>query len=148
MPSSRKIERSIPKSPTLPDSSILRPSHKRSIVYRKVDYRVSSRGLGRGQIDVTQNEQDGKNPNQNVDVANLAGGNLDHGVRNQSQAQAGGDAEGERRSQHGDEGGDGLAEICPIDVSDRLRHESAHENEGGSGGVAGNRGREGGTEHG
>jgi hypothetical protein len=42
--------------------------------------------LGHRQIDIAQNKQDGENPNQGIDFANLAHGDLHHRIGNQPQA--------------------------------------------------------------
>jgi len=49
--------------------------------------------LGGRKIDVAQDEQDGKDPNQQTDFANLSHCNLHHRLGNKSQAEAGSDTE-------------------------------------------------------
>ena len=48
------------------------------------------------EIDIAQDEQASENPHQRVDVANFARRNLHYRIGDQTKAQAGGDAEGQR----------------------------------------------------
>ena len=79
----------------------------------------------RGQIGVTKAKQGGEYPNERSHLANFAGSNFNDGVGDEPEAQAGGDAECERRRENCDEGGNRFAEVGPINFSDRLSHERA-----------------------
>ena len=46
-----------------------------------------------------------------------------------------GDTVGERHEDDGDEGGDALAGVHPVDVGTVLEHQGAHDDDGGAGGV-------------
>ena len=76
---------------------------------------------------VAEEEEDGEDPNEGADFAAAAGAELDEGEGEEAEAEAGGDAEGERSGHEGKEGGEGFAEIVPLDAGDGAAHEGADE---------------------
>ena len=94
--------------------------------------------LRRSEIDISQDEKRGQDPDQHSDLANFAGADFHRRVHDHSQADSGGDAEGQGRCQHGDEGGNRIAEIIPIDLDNGFCHQRADEDERRSGRVSRN----------
>src|SRR3984893_4085930 len=78
--------------------------------------RVSVSLLSDSEIDVPQNEKSGEDPDQSGNFPKFADSDFDHGIGDQPQADTGGDAEGQRSGEHGDEGRNRLAELAPFDV--------------------------------
>ncbi len=78
--------------------------------------------LGGSEINVTQDEQDGKDPHQRVYFFKLSSRGFHQRIRNNSKAETRGDAEGKRCHEHSDEGGQGLAELLPANMRNGLRH--------------------------
>jgi len=78
----------------------------------------------------------------------FSGTHFDEGEGKKAETESGGDAEGERRGNESEERREGFAEIVPLDAGDGAAHESANEDESGSGGVYGNSGDERGAKHG
>lgn len=72
------------------------------------------------EIGVAQDEQRGQRPDQAADFFPLPRRHLHQRVSEQSQAQPGGNAVGERGSQNCQEGGKGFAELPPLNLRYRL----------------------------
>jgi hypothetical protein len=98
--------------------------------------------LGRGKVDIAQNEQTCENPDQRTNFAKLPRRNLDHCVGNQTQAEPGGNAECERSDKHGDKCRHRFAEIPPLHLRNGLGHQHANEDQGGGGRIVWNRRRQ------
>src|SRR5208282_5142385 len=95
--------------------------------------------LSDGEIDVTQDKERGENPYKRGYFAQFSRGDLHHRVGDQPQAEAGGDTEGQRCSEHGNESRNRFAELAPLNVGNRLRHERADQDQRRCSCVCGNR---------
>ena len=74
----------------------------------------------------------GKNPQDDAHLAVPSRPHFHNGVGDHSQAQAGGDAEGQRHRKNRQEGWEGFGEVCPLNLRDGLGHERAHQDQCGS----------------
>jgi len=74
---------------------------------------------------VAEEEEDAEDPDEGADFAVAAGAEFYEGEGEQAKAEAGGDAEGERGGNQGEKGGEGFAEIVPLDAGYGAAHEGA-----------------------
>ena len=82
-------------------------------------------GLFGAEEGVAEEEEDAENPDEGADFAAAAAAEFDEGEGEEAEAEAGGDAEGERSGDEGEEGGEGFAEIVPLDAGYGAAHEGA-----------------------
>ncbi len=74
---------------------------------------------------VAEEEENAEDPDERADFAVAAGAEFNESEGEEAEAEAGGDAEGERGGDESQEGGEGFAEIVPLDAGDRATHERA-----------------------
>ena len=88
--------------------------------------------------DIFADEQRSQDPHSDGDVLEAAGHCVAEHVGDDTQQDTVGNAVGQRHHDDGDEGGNGLAIVVPVDALDGRHHHHAHDDEGGSGSGAGN----------
>src|SRR6267154_2295257 len=74
---------------------------------------------------VAEQKQNTEDPDEGADFAVATGSELDEGEGEQTEAKPGSDTERQRRGNEGEEGGEGFAEIIPLDSGHGAAHERA-----------------------
>src|SRR5207302_123519 len=100
-------------------------------------FAVNRESLPRRQVDVAQDEQGCEYPEDEADFSKFSGGHFYQSVRDQTKAQPGCNAEGQRRGQDGHERRESFGEVFPVTSRNGVGHQGANKNQGGGGSVAG-----------
>lgn len=76
-------------------------------------------------------EEHRENAHRRVDILPAAGENLDRDIGDEADTEAGRDVERERHRDNGEESGEGVREVIPVDGAQRPHHHGADDHEGG-----------------
>ena len=107
---------------------------------------MGCRVLNNGQQDEVQNEQSSDHPQDGMDLFGLALAHLDNAVGDEAHGNAVGDAVAQGHENAGEEGGDGLADVVPLDFLEGGGHHHAHQHQGRGRGGGGDSADKGGQE--
>ena len=89
--------------------------------------------------DITQQEQDGNNVHNRMNLFGLAAHHLDDSVRDAAVGDTVGDTVSHRHHQQGEKGRDCDFDVAPFDVLDGAGHHHAHDDEDGGGSAGGDK---------